>query len=364
MIQRLAYRYQRFLGIMIMTIIGSGFLKVDFSKIHFGKSKQPSMRLVGHELSSLKKASAWINSQPLNAADLKGKVVLVEFGTYTCINWLRTLPYVRAWAEKYKEKGLEVIIIHTPEFSFEKNIDNVSRTIKDMKIHFPIAVDNKQEIWNAFSNQHWPALYFIDARGRIRHSQFGEGHYEESEKVIQQLLMETGVKDLNHDHVSVNPRGIELDADWGDLKSPENYLGYERTENFTNADLMYGKQHFYTTHSHLQLNQWALSGNWIVEKPSIILNKAGGRIIYRFHARDVHLVMGPTTTGKSISFRVLIDGKAPGSSHGNDIDEQGNGKVTEQRLYQLIRQPQPISDREFEIEFFDAGVEAFAFTFG
>jgi len=322
------------------------------------------MLLKDGELSSLKNADAWINSQSLTAPQLNGKVVLIQFCTYTCINWLRTLPYVRAWSEKYKDKGLVVIGVHTPEFSFEKNIDNVRRAIKDMKIEFPIAIDNKQDIWNAFSNQYWPALYFIDTKGRIRHHQFGEGGYEQSEKIIQQLLTEAGSKDIDRDYVQVNARGIEVAADWSNLNSAENYLGYERTENFATPDLVHNKQHVYTASLPLNVNQWALSGNWTAREHSIILNNTGGKIVYRFYARDLHLVMGPAVPGTSIRFRVLINGKIPGSAHGIDIDEQGNGKITDQRLYQLIRQPKAVTPCEFQIEFFDAGVEAFSFTFG
>ncbi|WP_385889555.1 redoxin domain-containing protein [Terrimonas alba] len=322
------------------------------------------MLLKEGDFSWLKKANAWLNSPPLTASDLKGKVVLVEFGTYTCINWIRTLPYVRAWIEKYKEKGLVVIAVHTPEFPFEKSIDNIRRSINDMKIDFPIAIDNNYAIWEGFNNHYWPAFYFIDVKGNIRHHQFGEGEYEQSEKMIQQLLIESGAKGIGDDLVSINAQGVEVAADWINLNSSENYLGYERTENLTNNNPMYEKQHVYARPSHLRLNQWAVSGNWILKKKHITLNNTGGKIVYRFHARDVHLVMGPTVKGASVRFRVSIDGKIPGNSHGTDIDELGNGAITEQRLYQLIRQPNPISDREFEIEFFDSGVDVFAFTFG
>jgi thiol-disulfide isomerase/thioredoxin len=364
MIQRLAYRYHRFLGIMFITIVGSGLIKIDFSKIHFNKSKTSYMQLIDGELSSLKNANAWINSSSLTASELKGKVVLIQFCTYTCINWLRTLPYVRAWAEKYKDKGLVVIGVHTPEFPFEKNIDNIRKAMQDMKIDFPVAIDNKQDIWNAFNNHYWPALYFIDSKGHIRHHQFGEGGYEQSEKIIQQLLAEAGVTDPGHDLVTVIANDVEAPADWSNLKSSENYLGYERTESFVSLGLKYNKQQVYTAPADLHLNQWALSGDWTVKKQSIILNKVNGKIVYRFHARDLHLVMGPAAVGTSVRFRVLINGKIPGNAHGIDIDKKGNGKVSEQRMYQLIQQPKPISDCEFEIEFLDAGVEAFSFTFG
>lgn len=328
------------------------------------QSKTANMQSVNSELSSLKNADAWINSPALTATQLKGKVVLIQFCTYTCINWLRTLPYTRAWAEKYKDKGLVVIGVHTPEFSFERNIDNVRRAIKNLNIDFPVAIDNKQDIWNAFNNQYWPALYFLDSKGRIRHHQFGEGEYEQSEKIIRQLLVEAGAKDLSPGLSDVNASGVEVAADWSNLRSGENYLGYERTQDFASDGLKYDKSHVYTAPSNLLLNQWALSGDWKVQKQSIMLTKANGKIIYRFHARDLHLVMGPAIAGMSVRFRVLINGKPPGTAHGIDIDEQGNGKITDQRLYQLIRQPKSISDCEIEIEFLDHGVEAFAITFG
>lgn len=363
MIKGINYDRHRFLGIVVMTVAVFA-VTIDFSKPYSINAKSSHMHLHGSELSSLEMANAWINSQPLASSDLKGKVVLVEFGTYTCINWIRTLPYVRAWSQKYKDKGLVVIIVHTPEFLFEKNIDNVRQAISDRKIGFPIAVDNKQDIWNAFNNQYWPALYFIDHKGRVRHHQFGEGGYEESERMIQKLLSETSINNIDNSLVSVNASGVEALADWGNLNSPENYLGYERTENFSASDLVYGKPHVYTLSTRLRLNQWGLSGDWTVEKQVISLNTSKGKIMYRFHARDLHLVMGPAISGSVIGFRVLIDGKPPGDAHGVDVDEQGHGTLDQQRMYQLIRQPNPIVDRNFEIEFFAPGVEAFSFTFG
>ena len=309
-------------------------------------------------------ATGWLNSQPLTAADLRGKVVLVDFWTYTCINWLRSLPYVRKWAEKYKEQGLVVIGVHTPEFRFEKDVDNVRRAAKEMKIDFPIAIDNDYAIWRAFDNHYWPALYVIDAQGRIRHHQFGEGEYERSERIIQQLLGEAGFSGIGDQLAAVDARGVEAEADWADLKSPENYLGHERTENFVSPGAVVDKRRVYAAPARVKLNDWALSGDWTVKKDAVVLNKASGRIAYRFHARDLHLVMGPAARGASVRFRVLIDGQQPGAAHGIDVDDQGNGTVAEQRLYQLIRQSTPIADRQFEIEFLDPGVEAFSFTFG
>jgi thiol-disulfide isomerase/thioredoxin len=317
------------------------------------------------ELASLERANEWLNSPPLSPSALRGKVVLVDFWTYTCINWLRTLPYVRAWAEKYRDQGLVVIGVHAPEFSFEQNINNVRWAVKDMRIDYPIAVDNEHAIWRAFKNQYWPALYFIDSQGRARHHYFGEGSYEQSEMIIQELLREAGVGGVSREPVKVDARGLEAAADWGSLMSPENYVGFERTENFASpGGAMLDQPRLYVFPARLRLNDWALSGDWTVKNEAAVLNKPNGVIAYRFHARDLHLVMGPAAPGTSVRFRVLIDGQPPGAAHGIDVDEQGDGAVTEQRLYQLIRQSKPITDRQFEIEFLGPGVEAFAFTFG
>jgi thiol-disulfide isomerase/thioredoxin len=317
------------------------------------------------ELTSLERATAWLNSPPLTPPALRGKVVLIDFWTYTCINWRRAQPYVRAWAEKYKGHGLVVIGVHAPEFPFEKNLDNVRWAVKDMNIDYPVAIDNDMTIWRGFRNQYWPALYFVDAQGRVRHQQFGEGSYEQSEMIIQQLLTEAGATGIGHGAVAVDGVGAEAAADWADLRSPENYLGYERTEDFASpGGAVADKAHVYAAPTQLMLNQWALTGDWTIRKGAAIVNKAGGRIAYRFHARDVHLVMGPATHGTRARFRVLIDGQPASAAHGVDVDDQGNGTVVEHRMYQLIRQPKPITDRLFEIEFLDPGVEAFAFTFG
>jgi thiol-disulfide isomerase/thioredoxin len=317
------------------------------------------------ELPSFSGATAWLNSPPLTASDLRGKVVLVDFWTYTCINWLRTLPYVRAWAEKYKDKGLVVIGVHAPEFSFEKNPDNVRWAVKALRVDYPVAVDSEHVIWRAFDNQYWPALYFIDSQGRVRHQNFGEGEYDQSEMIIRRLLAEAGAGGMDDDLVSVRPDGLEAVADWSSLRSPENYVGYGRTRGFASPqDAAPDKPRTYELPARLRMNDWALSGDWTMKKEAVALNKANGRVAYRFHARDLHLVMGPAVPGTTVRFRVLIDGQAPGVAHGGDVDELGNGTVTEQRLYQLIRQPKPIADRQFEIEFLDPNVEAFAFTFG
>jgi thiol-disulfide isomerase/thioredoxin len=317
------------------------------------------------ELASLAKATEWLNSPPQTAADLRGKVVLIDFLTYTCINWLRQLPYVRAWAEKYNDQGLVVIGVHTPEFEFEKDLDNVRRAVQALGVKFPVAVDNDYAIWRAFRNQYWPALYFIDAQGRVRFHHFGEGGYEQAERTIQRLLAETGAQGIGQDLVSVDAHGIEAAADWASLKSPENYLGYQRTQYFSSpGGTTRDRRHTYTAPAQLRRNSWALSGDWTVGKQAVVLNSAGGRIAYRFHARDLHLVMGPVAQGISVRFRVRIDGQPPRAAHGNDVDDQGSGTVSRQRLYQLIRQRSPIADRQFEIEFLDPGVEAYAFTFG
>jgi thiol-disulfide isomerase/thioredoxin len=302
---------------------------------------------------SLGRANGWLNSHPLSAAELRGKVVLVDFWTYTCINWWRTLPYVRAWADKYKDHGLIVIGVHTPEFSFEKDLGNVRRAVNEQRVNYPVAIDNDQAIWRAFDNHYWPALYFVDAQGRIRHHQFGEGDYERAEQIIQQLLAEAGHSGFDRILVSVDPRGAEVVADWHNLRSPETYIGLVRGERFTSR-----------RPESLKLNQWTLVGAWDRADESALLSKANGKLAYRFHARDLHLVMGPAKPGMSIRFRVRIDGQPPGAIRGVDLDESGSGTITGPRMYQLIRQTAPISDRLFEIEFLDPGAELFAFTFG
>jgi thiol-disulfide isomerase/thioredoxin len=310
-------------------------------------------------------ATGWPNSPPLTAADLGGKVVLVDFWTYTCINWLRTLGYVRAWAERYEDQGLVVVGVHTPEFPFEHDVDNVREAAKDLVVEYPIALDSDYGIWRAFDNHYWPAVYIADVQGRIRHHQFGEGGYEECERIIQALLREAGGDGVGDGLVSVADDGLEAQADWANLGSPETYLGYEQAQNFASpggADL--DEPRTYVAPDQLRLNQWALSGDWTVERGTSVLNQADGRIAFRFHARDVHLVMGPRSRGTSVPFRVLVGGEPPGAAHGLDVDEQGHGQVDQQRLYQLIREPRSIADRTFEITFLAPGVEAYAFTFG
>ena len=317
------------------------------------------------ELASLARATAWLNSPPLSAAALRGKVVLIDVWTYSCINWLRTLPYVRAWFDKYKDQGLVVIGVHTPEFPFEHSLENVRRAAKEMGVTYPIALDNDYAIWRAFSNNYWPAVYLVDAEGRVRYHHFGEGGYQETERAIQEMLGEAGMAGIGHDLAAVDPRAIEIAADWSSLKTPETYVGYERAENLASpGGAARDARRSYDFPPRLELNQWALSGEWTVGKQATVLHEAGGRIAFQFHARDLHLVMGPAARGTTVRFRVLIDGQPPGPAHGLDLDAQGYGAATGERLYQLLRQPMPVKDRRFEIEFLDPGVEVFSFTFG
>jgi thiol-disulfide isomerase/thioredoxin len=314
---------------------------------------------------SLGGATGWLNSPPLGPAGLRGRVVLVDFWTYTCVNWLRTSPYVRAWSEKYAPQGLVVVGVHTPEFPFERNLDNVRLMAKALRVGYPVAADNDYAIWNAFNNNYWPALFFVDAQGHLRYRHFGEGAYDSSERVIQRLLSEAGARDVNHGLVSVNPRGLEVAANWESVQSPESYLGYAKAENFVSEHgATRDKAHVYAAPVQLRLNDWALSGDWTISKGLAALNRTDGGIAYRFHARDLNLVLAPPAPGASVRFRVLLDGQPPGAGHGTDLDGQGNGRVVEPRTYQLIRQRRPIVDRRFEVVFLDPGVQAFVFTFG
>ncbi len=316
------------------------------------------------ELAAIGRAAVWLNSPPLTPSSLGGKVVLVDFCTYTCINWLRALPYRRAWARKYQPR-LVVIGVHTPEFGFEKDVENVRRAIRQMRIEYPIAIDNDSSIWRAFDNRYWPALYFIDARGRVRQHQFGEGEYQRSEEAIQRLLGEAGAAGAGVQVEPVAAAGIETPADWDNLKSPERYLGYGRTERFGSpGGMARDRGRTYAFPARLSINQWGLEGEWTIGREAVVLNRPQGRLTCRFHARDLHLVMGPPRYGTPMRFRVTLDGQPPGPAHGIDVDEGGNGHAVEQRLHQLIRQTGPIIDRRFEIEFLDQGIETFAFTFG
>jgi len=317
-------------------------------------------------LAALSEATAWINSQPLTADQLKGKVVLIDFWTYSCINCLRALPYVRAWADKYKDSGLVVIGVHTPEFPFEKNQENVQKAVRDLGISYPVVLDNNYSIWTAFNNEYWPAHYFIDVNGKVRYQHFGEGEYDQSERWIQELLKErAGEQALPGGIVDVRAQGAEAAPDMNEVQSPETYIGYERAQNFASpGGFKRDAAQDYTLPSHFDLNQWGLAGRWIDHDQTAVSASPHGKIAFRFHARDLHLVLGPTAEGKPVRFRITIDGHAPGEEHGMDTDAQGSGVVTEHRLYQLIRQKNTIQDRAFEIEFEDAGVQAFAFTFG
>jgi thiol-disulfide isomerase/thioredoxin len=293
---------------------------------------------------SLGGATGWLNSEPLGPAELRGRVVLVNFWTLTCINWLRQEPYVRAWSQAYRDDGLVVIGVHTPEFGFEHDLDLVREAVKDRDIDYPVAADNDYAVWSAFANRYWPALYFVDREGIIRDEHFGEGRYEESERVIQRLL---GVE---RELVSVEGLGVEAEADWDHLRTPETYLGYARGQQAAPRD-------------RLSLNGWALVGDWKSGPEKVALEQAGGSIVYRFHARDAHLVLSPGARAP-IPFRVLLDGEAPGTSHGVDIDEDGNGRFRDGRMYQLVRQHDAVRERTLEIMFLEPGAEAYAFTFG
>jgi cytochrome c biogenesis protein CcdA/thiol-disulfide isomerase/thioredoxin len=316
-------------------------------------------------LPSLDGAVSWLNSAPLTRDSLKGKVVLIDFWTYSCINCLRAIPYVEAWSEKYKDDGLVVIGVHTPEFAFEKDRSNVSKAVQDLKITYPVAIDSNYAIWKAFNNEYWPAHYFIDAQGQIRYHHFGEGEYDKSEEVIQQLLKEKNANLKASGIVQVTASGAQAAADLGDVQSPETYIGYARQENYVSPEkIKQDAPGLYTAPGHLDVNNWGLAGKWNVGSERAMLLAAPGKIVFRFHARDLHLVLGPAKDGRPIRFRVLLDGSAPLDDHGMDVDSQGNGTVKEYRLYQLIRQKGKVEDRTFQIEFLDPDVQAFAFTFG
>jgi hypothetical protein len=316
-------------------------------------------------LPSLAGATGWLNSEPLTPAALRGRPVLVEFWTFTCINWIRTLPYVRSWFEKYRADGLVVLGVHTPEFEVERDIETVRHAAREMDVEFPIAVDSDYGVWRAFDNQYWPALYFADADGQIRHHRFGEGDYERSEIVIQRLLAAAGAVDVSREPVSVDARGIEAQADWKELRSPEAYIGFDRAEAFSSPEATAPESpREYSLPHRLALNQWALAGDWTIGRQTASLNRSDGKIALRFRARDLHLVMGPAPDGQPVRFRVQLDGGPLGAAHGVDTNAQGEGTVTEPRLHQLIRQPAPIAERTFEITFLDPGVRAYVFTFG
>ena len=328
-------------------------------------SGQPSADLPVEDLTpSLAGAQDWLNSPPLTMEGLKGKVVLVDFWTYSCINCLRSIPYVRAWAEKYRDHGLVVIGVHTPEFAFERNVSNVKSAIATLKIGYPVAIDNDYKVWRAFENEYWPAHYFIDGNGKVRHHHYGEGEYEDSERIIQKLLADAGNKDVPSGVVAVKASGAEAASAKADVNSPETYIGFDRIDRFVSpGGVVQDESHGYAA-GEPKLNEWSLTGKWTIGGERAQLDAADGSIVYRFHARDLHLVLGPATEGSKIRFRITIDGKAPGEAHGTDTDAEGNGVVTTQRLYQLIRAQGTVTDRTFEIRFLDPGVQAYAFTFG
>jgi thiol-disulfide isomerase/thioredoxin len=330
-----------------------------------GPGWAPGRRAVEGRMPSLDGATGWLNSPPLTTDGLRGRVVAVDFWTYTCINWLRTAPYVRAWADAYRDAGLVVLGVHTPEFAFERDVDNVRRAVHDRGITHPVAIDNDYAVWTAFTNMYWPALYVVDAQGHIRFHHFGEGAYEESERVIRQLLGGAGAGDALPLPVRVEARGIEAAADWADLGSAETYLGAERAEDFASPErAATGVRRRYTTPARLAPGQWALSGEWTVQPDAVLLDEPDGRIACRFTARDVHLVMAPPESGTPVRFAVRIDGAPPGPDHGDDVDDEGTGTLAEPRLYQLVRQRGPVTERTFEIAFLDPGAQAQAFTFG
>jgi thiol-disulfide isomerase/thioredoxin len=346
------------------------------------KSAPGSLPVEG-QLPALSGATSWLNSPPLTREGLRGKVVLIDFWTYSCINCLRSLPYVNGWYQKYEDHGLVVIGVHSPEFAFEKDVGNVQRAVHDLGVTYPVALDSNYEIWRAFDNQYWPAHYFIDAQGRIRGHHFGEGDYPESERILRVLLTEAGFHDLPPAGISAAAaKGVQAASDDADMLSPETYVGYARAEHFSSPSGVVPDQPTqYTAPDKLDINQWALTGTWTVDEEKGILNSARGSIVFRFQARDLHLVLGPGPSAKPVRFRVRMDGADPGASHGTDTDASGNGVVTDQRLYQLIRQtpgqlirqtpgqlirqpPGEIHRHTFTIEFLDAGVQAYAFTFG
>jgi thiol-disulfide isomerase/thioredoxin len=310
------------------------------------------------QLPSFEGATGWLNSQPLSAEDLRGHVVLVDFWTYTCVNWLRTLPYVRAWAERYLESGLVVIGVHSPEFPFEHDLENVTRTVDELGVAYPVAIDNDFAVWDEFANGAWPAVYVADAEGALRFNHFGEGRYEDTERAIQELL------DVDGDLVSVQAVGLEAPADWDHLETPETYVGYSRAERFSSDGGATGERRSFAAPDELKANHWALSGEWTIGPQAVELHVAGGRVAFRFHGRDLNLVMAPPSLDSPGPFHVLLDGQPPRDSHGDDIDKDGHGTLSEPRLYQLIRQPGRIADRTFEITFAERGAEVYCFTFG
>jgi thiol-disulfide isomerase/thioredoxin len=334
------------------------------SVVHRLPGSTVDLPMEGH-LHSFEGATRWLNTDPLTPDGLRGRVVLVDFWTYTCINWIRTLPYVRAWAAKYAVAGLTVVGVHTPEFGFEHDVDNVIAQARAFGVEYPIALDNDYGVWDAFANHYWPAIYIADIDGQIRFHHFGEGEYEATEMVIQQLLVDAGAENVDQNLVMVEPQGLEVAADWPNVKSPETYLGYRQSSGFAQDNDGFDEPTVYLAPEELSLNSWGLTGNWTVAEHAAVLNEPGGRVAFQFEARDLNLVMGPVSKGTSIPFKVFLDGQPAAGSYGTDVRSgDGDGNVAEQRTYQLIRQPEPITSRRFEVEFGDAGVEVYCFTFG
>ncbi len=361
-------RLHRWFASSVLVALGLGVaMLINISAAEAGdkamKSTSSDLPVLGH-LPSLEGASAWLNSPPLDPTQLSGKVVLVDFWTYSCINCIRTLPHVRAWAEKYRDQGLVVIGVHTPEFGFEKDTSNIEKAIARFKINYPIAVDSERRIWNAFHNNAWPVFYFADAQGRVRARLAGEGNYEKAETIIQSLLAEAGKPNAVGALTTPQANADQAAPDIAHLRSGETYVGYEQASNFASRGGLKRDVAYDYAINVPHLNEWSLAGNWTVGAERANLNRAGGRIVYRFNARDLHLVLGPRANGMPVRFQVKIDGHAPGVDHGSDIDAEGNGVVTEARLYQLVRQFGKVKERTFEIRFLDADVGAFAFTFG
>ena len=316
-------------------------------------------------LPSFDRATTWLNSAPLTPAGLRGRVVLVDFWTYTCVNWLRTLPYLRAWHDKYADAGLTIVGVHTPEFGFERDLANVVAQSRNLGVEYPVAVDTDYGVWNEFANHYWPAIYLADAEGRLRYHRFGEGDYSRTEMVIQQLLVDAGSTDFERDLVSTRPHGLEVAADWETLGTPETYLGYDQSSGFSSEDPhLRDRAHLYPGGRRLAVNFWDLIGTWTHAPHAAVLNETGGRIAFEFQARDVNLVMGPAAAGASIPFRVYLDGEPVADAAGTDVDADGRGTVRDQKTYQLVRRPGPIDTALVEVEFLEAGVEAYCFTFG
>ncbi len=347
------------------TMVGAAACLSGLAAVPSAQAQQPASHVGTSPLYGLGGATGWINSKGVSGKDLKGKVVVVDFWTYSCINCLRSLPYIEAWAQKYKDDGLVVIGVHTPEFDFEKEKPNVEKAVKKFGITYPVALDSDHKVWDAFHNEYWPAHYFIDDKGKVRFEHFGEGNYEQSERWIQQLLQERNAKSMPTEAVNVQGQGVEAAPNMREVKSPETYVGFSRAQNFASpGGFRMGSEKDYAAPEHPALNQWGFEGKWVDNMQRAVLSAAGGKILFHFHARDLHLVLGPTADGKPVRFRVTIDGQAPGDNHGVDTDAQGNGVVTDHRLYQLVRQSGAVTDHIFAIEFEDPGVQAFSFTFG